>query len=149
MSGFGQKSGEGNGSDETRAPEKRCKRSASEKQRIVEAFKPGATVSAVAEAHGLHPTQLYRWRRLYGRKPKGNSGAALLPVCVAEERMEHVRSTRERRWRDGPGDTGAPVTPASIGYTTVVAFEKQLAGLTFGVSSSISIRRMRRPLPKK
>ncbi len=64
MSGFSQKDGEIRASDETTAAEKRRKRSASEKQRIVEAsFKPGASVRAVAEAHGLHPTQVYRWRR--------------------------------------------------------------------------------------
>jgi transposase-like protein len=66
-------------------------------------------VSAVAEAHGLHPTQLYRWRRLYGRKPKGNSGAALLAVRVAEERMEHSRPTRKAS-HDEPGAT----RPATI-----------------------------------
>ncbi len=65
MSRLGQRSGELSGSDETSVPEKRRqKRSASEKKRIVEAsFKPGASVRAVAEAHGLHPTQLYKGTR--------------------------------------------------------------------------------------
>ncbi len=95
MSGFSQKDGEIRASDETTAAEKRRKRSASEKQRIVEAsFKPGASVRAVAEAHGLHPTQVYRWRRQYGRKVQGKSGAALLPVRVTGESDQHSRLTR-------------------------------------------------------
>lgn len=92
MSGLAQKSGEISGWDETGVPAKRRKRSASEKQRIVEAsFKPGASVKAVAEAHGLHPTQLYKWRRLYERKPEDKSGAALLPVRVTEGSVAHSR----------------------------------------------------------
>lgn len=95
MSGFSHKSGEVSGSDETSAAAKRRKRSAGEKERIVEAsLKPGTSVKAVAEAHGLHPTQLYKWRRLYGRKLEGRSAAALLPVRVAEERIERSRPTR-------------------------------------------------------
>ena len=86
MSGLSHKSGELDDSDGTSAPEKRRKRSVSEKRRIVEgSFQPGASVTAVTEAHGLHPTQLYRWRRLYGRKLEGKPGAALLRVHVAEE----------------------------------------------------------------
>lgn len=85
MSGFSQKSGDVTDSDETSVPEKRRKRSSSEKQRIVEAsYKPGASVRTLAEEHGLHPTQLYKWRRLYGRKLEGKSGAALLPVRVTD-----------------------------------------------------------------
>jgi transposase-like protein len=41
-------------------------------------------VKAVAEAHRLHPTQLYKWRRLYERNAEEKSGAALLPVRVAK-----------------------------------------------------------------
>jgi transposase-like protein len=75
MSGFSEKSGEIRDSDETSVPEKRRKRSANEKQEIVEAsFKPGASVRALAaEAHRVHPTQVYRWRGLYGRKLEGKS----------------------------------------------------------------------------
>lgn len=92
MSGINQKQDKLSDSDETTAAEKRRKRSASEKQRIIEAsIKPGASVRAVAEAHGLHPSQLYKWRR----KLKGKLGAALLPVCVADESVEHSRPVRK------------------------------------------------------
>jgi transposase len=95
MSGINQKDGKLSNSDETTATKKRRKRSISEKQRIIEAsFKPGASVRALAEAHGLHPTQLYKWRRRYGRKLEGKSGAALLPVHVADE-SEHSQPARK------------------------------------------------------
>lgn len=79
MSGLGQKSGPISGSDEGNASETRRKRSASEKQRIVEtSFKPGASVKAVAEARERHPTQLYKWRRLYERNAEEKSGRCCL-----------------------------------------------------------------------
>jgi transposase len=114
---------------------KRRKRSASEKQRIVGAsFKPGASVRAVAEAHGLHPTQLYRWRRLYGRKPKGNSGAALLPVRVTEESAGH-REPRSAFKKPEPTPpvtihlefTNARVRIESADHATVLAVLDRLA----------------------
>jgi transposase len=96
MSGLSQKSSEVSDSDATGVPEKRRQRSMTEKQRIVEAsFKPGTSVGAVAKAHGLHPTQLYKWRRLYGRKREGSVGARLLPVRVAEESIKPSRPARK------------------------------------------------------
>lgn len=92
MSGINQKQDKLSDSDETTATEKRRKRSASEKQRIIEAsFKPGASVKALAEAHGLHPSQLYKWRR----KLEGKSGAALLPVRLVDESVAHSRPARK------------------------------------------------------
>ena len=95
MSGLSEKVGGVSESDETTTAEKRGKRSASEKERIVEAsFEPGASVKAIAEAQGIHPTQVYRWRGRYRRKLEGESGAALLPVRVSEESVQHSRPTR-------------------------------------------------------
>jgi transposase-like protein len=95
MNGFSEKVGEVSESDETTTAEQRGKLSASEKERIVEAsLQPGASVKAVAEAHGVHPTQVSRWRGQYGRKREGESGAALLPVRVTEESVQHSRPTR-------------------------------------------------------
>ena len=95
MSGFNEKVGEASESDETTTAEKRGKRSESEKERIVEAsFEPGASVKALAEAHGIHPTQVYRWRGEYRRNREGESGAALLPVRVSEESVQHSRPTK-------------------------------------------------------
>lgn len=48
---------------------------------------------ALAKAHGLHPTQLYKWRRLYGRKLEGNTAAKLLPVRVVQKRVAQGRHT--------------------------------------------------------
>ena len=96
MSGLSHKSGELDDSDGTSAPEKGRMGSVSEKRWIVEgSFQPGASVTAVAEAHGLHPTQLYRWRKLYSRKLEGRPGAALLPVRLAEESVQLSRPTRK------------------------------------------------------
>jgi len=95
MSGFSEKVSEVSEPDETATAKKRGKRSASEKERIVEAsFEPGASVKALAKAHGVDPTQVYRWRGQYGRKREGESGAALLPVRVSEESVQHGRPTR-------------------------------------------------------
>ena len=44
--------------------ERRRRWSSAEKERLVAAsLEPGAAVSALAREAGLHPTQLYRWRR--------------------------------------------------------------------------------------
>jgi transposase len=44
--------------------ERRRRWSSTEKERLVAAsLEPGATVSALAREAGLHPSQLYKWRR--------------------------------------------------------------------------------------
>ena len=51
--------------------ERRRRGSAAEKERLVTAsFEPGASVSAVAREAGIHPGQLYGWRRRF-RAPVG------------------------------------------------------------------------------
>lgn len=45
-------------------PERRRRYSASEKARLVaETLRPGACAARIARRHGLHPQQLYTWRR--------------------------------------------------------------------------------------
>jgi transposase len=60
----------------------------SEKQEIVaETLEPGASVSAVAQRHGMHPSQLFAWRKAArdGRLVDEKS-IEFAPVIVAPER---------------------------------------------------------------
>jgi transposase len=66
---------------------KRRLRSAEEKKRIVEeTMAKGASVARVAQAHGVHISQIYDWRKEY-RTEKQNAKrgrtAKLLPVSVS------------------------------------------------------------------
>ena len=64
--------------------ERRRRWSSSEKERLVAAsLEPGAAVSALARAAGLHPTQLYRWRRQLCAPREAAPGFA--PVQVISE----------------------------------------------------------------
>ena len=48
--------------------ERRRRWSRAEKQRLVAAsLEPGASVSSIAREAGIHPSQLYGWRRALGR----------------------------------------------------------------------------------
>src|SRR4029077_14791210 len=51
--------------------QRRRRWSAAEKERLVAgALEPGASVSAVARAAGIHPSQLYGWRRQLCPRPQ-------------------------------------------------------------------------------
>jgi transposase len=67
---------------------KRRFRSAEEKKRIVEeTMAPGASVTRVAQAHGVHVSQIYDWRKEYRtrkQRAKRGRGVNLLPVAVLE-----------------------------------------------------------------
>lgn len=72
------------------SPERRRRWSMAEKSQIVEeSLQPGATVTAVARRHDVHPNLLHHWRRQVreaaGRRP------SFLPVTVSAEK----RSTPE------------------------------------------------------
>ena len=57
---------------------------AAEKERLVAAsLEPGASVSAVAREAGIHPSQLYGWRRQLCLRPR--PGAAFTAVRIAME----------------------------------------------------------------
>ena len=60
-------------------------RTAAEKRRIVElTLEPGMSVSRVAQAEGVNAHQVFDWRRAYRDGRLNDSGAALLPVVIAE-----------------------------------------------------------------
>jgi transposase len=75
-----------NGSEQE-ATIRRRRRSVEEKREIAEAsLKPGASVRAVAEAYGVHPSQVGKWRRLYrGGSSRKVQAPALLPVSVTDD----------------------------------------------------------------
>jgi len=65
--------------------ERRRRWSLSEKQEIVtETLKPGVSVSAIAQRYGLHPSQLFAWRKAArdGRLVE-ESGVEFAPVVIA------------------------------------------------------------------
>ncbi|HEX5325540.1 MAG TPA: transposase [Acetobacteraceae bacterium] len=67
--------------------ERRRRWSLPEKQSIVaETLRPGTSVSAVAQRYGLHPSQLFAWRKAArdGRLVE-ESGVEFAPVVVASE----------------------------------------------------------------
>jgi Transposase and inactivated derivatives len=62
--------------------ERRRRWSTAEKQQLVSAsLEPGASVSAVAREAGIHPGQLYGWRRQLGVRPR----IGFAPVRIAPE----------------------------------------------------------------
>jgi transposase len=71
-------------------PERRRRWSWEEKARIVaESLAPDAVASSIARRHGLHPNQLYAWRKEL-RAAAGGAGAGVapagfVPVEVAED----------------------------------------------------------------
>jgi transposase-like protein len=79
-------SNHGNGSE--RKPEvERRRRSVKERREIAEAsLKAGVSVREVAQAYGVHPRQIGRWRRLYRSGCLGNTPApAILAVRVTDD----------------------------------------------------------------
>ena len=76
-------------SQNQRAPRRRWP--LAEKRRIVElTLREGASLRAIAQEHGVHPTSLCHWKSLYragklnARAPRGSriSSATLLPVRI-------------------------------------------------------------------
>jgi len=62
--------------------ERRRRWSAAEKQGLVAAtLEPGASISAIAREAGIHPSQLYGWRR----QLRSQSSAGFAPVRIASE----------------------------------------------------------------
>jgi len=72
--------------------ERRRRWSLSEKQELVaETLTPGASVSAVAQRHGLHPSQLFAWRKAArdGRLVE-DGRVEFAPVVIAPSLPERV-----------------------------------------------------------
>jgi transposase len=77
-------------------------RSSEEKQRIIEeALVPGASVAAVARAHGINANMLFSWRKMYraGLLNESATGVRLLPVRVREEKEGKPSSTQAQPGR--------------------------------------------------
>ncbi|SMD20177.1 transposase [Rhizobium sp. RU36D] len=67
--------------------ERRQRWSPKDKERLVSAcFEPGAVISEIARAAGIHVSQLFRWRKELCRVEKQSTETAttLVPVIVAE-----------------------------------------------------------------
>jgi transposase len=85
--------------------ERRRRWSSVEKERLVAAsLEPGAAVSALAREAGLHPTQLYKWRRQLCARQGAASGFTAVQIA---------------------GETASPGLLASVGV-----IEIELAGGT-------------------
>src|SRR5262245_18647415 len=64
--------------------QRRRRWSAEEKERLVAAsLEPGAGVSAVARQAGIHPSQLYGWRRQLCARPQPVSDFAPVRIAAA------------------------------------------------------------------
>ncbi len=68
------------------AVERRRRWSAAEKERLVAAsLQPGAVVSALARESGIHPSQLYGWRRQLCARRQAPAGFAAVQVAAEPE----------------------------------------------------------------
>lgn len=69
--------------------QRRRRWSGAEKEQLVAAtLEPGASVSALARAAGMHPSQLYGWRRQLCAR--SSAAAGFMAVRVAAEPVEGV-----------------------------------------------------------
>ena len=95
MSGSSNQKGE---SVERKREVRRRRRSVDEKRQIAEAsLQPGASVGEVAEAYGVHPSQVGKWRRAYRSGLLGSASApALLAVRVADTVKQDETSQRSK-----------------------------------------------------
>ena len=74
--------------------QRRRRWTAQEKQAFVEeAEQPGMSMSSVARKYGIHPNQLFRWRRLIqeGAFTAVRSGEEVVPLSEAKELRAQVR----------------------------------------------------------
>ena len=86
--------------------ERRRRWSSAEKERLVAAsLEPGAVVSALAHEVGLHPSQLYKWRRQLCKRQRpspdfvriiAETAAPGLPAPVGVIEIEFTEGTRLR-----------------------------------------------------
>ncbi len=78
----------GNDQESEEIAGERRQRTAEEKRQLVEAtLVTGASVTAVAKAHGVNSSQLFKWRRQHRRGLLGaerGGGNALLPVRISK-----------------------------------------------------------------
>ena len=103
--------------------ERRRRFSSAEKQQLVSAsLEPGASVSAVAREAGIHPGQLYGWRRQLGVRARiGFSPVRIAPEAVPAGIVD--RGTIEIEFATGVRMriTGAVDTAARTAAVAVLA----------------------------
>src|SRR5258707_9606200 len=102
--------------------ERRRRWSSAEKEQLVAAsLEPCAVVSALAREAGVHPSQLYKWRRqLYARQGAASGfapvqivGATAGPGLPAPGRVIEIAPARGKRPRvPGAGDAAAVAAAA-------------------------------------
>src|SRR5438876_12181108 len=85
-----------------------------EKERLVAAtLEPGASVSAVARAAGMHPSQLYGWRRqLCARAPAGFAPVRIAAGALAGPGTIEIEFAAGARMRITGAVDAATVTAA-------------------------------------
>jgi transposase len=85
-----------------------------EKEQLVAAtLEPGASVSAVARQAGMHPGQLYGWRRrLCGRAPAGFAPVRIAPGALAGSGTIEIEFAAGARVRITGAVDAATVTAA-------------------------------------
>ncbi len=75
---------------------KQRKWSVEDRLRIVQAsLKNGTTVNAVAKIYGVHPSQIYDWRKQYYAGKQSAKTARLLPVQVSEAAQSGATETNQ------------------------------------------------------
>ena len=87
--------------------ERRRRWSSAEKQQLVSAsLEPGASVSAVAREAGMHPGQLYGWRRqLCARAPAGFAPLRIAPAAQSDSGTIEIEfAAGTRMWITGAVD---------------------------------------------
>ena len=98
--------------------ERRRRWSAAEKEQVVTAtLEPGASVSAVAREAGIHPGQLYGWRRqLRMQQPVGFAPVRIAPdACVGGPGTIEIEFATGGRMRvTGAVDTAALTAAVAV-----------------------------------
>jgi len=89
--------------------ERRRRWSAAEKERLVAAsLEPGGSVSAVARQAGMHPSQLYGWRRQLVRRSQPTASFAAVRIAAeptpADGLIEIELANGSRVRISGPAD---------------------------------------------
>ena len=96
--------------------ERRRRWSAAEKRQLVAAsLEPGASVSAIAREVGIHPGQLYGWRRQLRAQPQlGFAPVRIAPTCVSSPGTIEIEFVGGARMRI-TGATDAATLMAVVG----------------------------------
>ena len=94
--------------------QRRRRWTSAEKERLVAAsLEPGASVSTVAREAGMHPGQLYGWRRqLCARAPAGFAPLRIAPAAQTDTGTIEIEFTAGARMRITGAVDAATVTAA-------------------------------------